>query len=327
MKTFAYPPGFAASVKRSRLVETSIVALLVAGLGAAFVWKAFENLNDSVGVFAIVVTVAMVGVVLVKSRRTFASLSAQAATSLTLDGPRLTQHDAAGHDLGLIDLAADFERSSKGHSPPRLVMTLRQRDQTIEFNSSIERRRELVAAILAKQFGIPSAAADDDEVEDDDDEDESPLTLRFTYRPETNAELSRSMSRARVGCGVFGAFFFGLLAYAFFRDGQPVPGTLVVVTGVVAMGFLLRGLRDTGETGLQRSNHITFQSPSLLHSRDQAGAPLGTIDLDRPFEFKYRNTLFRLTQGEQTVEFETDLDGAEVLVTWIIGRPFRDPSG
>jgi len=224
--------------------------------------------------------------------------------------------------LGTIDLAADFARTTApfvfGH---RQFMTLRQREQIVEFNSEIEGRRELIVAILAKQFGI---STDDD---DHDDDDEAPsLTLRFVYQPEAGEYLTRISRRIRLGCVLLGAPFFALLALACIRSGQPVPTFIVAAIGLVVVGLFLRVIRISVESRLQRTNYITFTSPQRLRNHDETGAPLGTIDLDAPYDFRYFNTQLRLTQNDQVVEFERDLDGAEELTIWIIGRQFRDPS-
>lgn len=320
LKTFTYRPDFAASVKRSRVVETSLGLVLVGGVGSAFIWAAFRNLNDLFGLCAITITVAMVMLVLRESRRMFNSLSAQAATSLTLDGARLEQRDAgSGRILGTIDLAADFEHASHPLFGRRRFMTLRQRGQIVEFNSEIEDRRELVVAILAQRHGIATGSTDEHE--------SPPLTLRFDYRPEATEQLARSFRRVRIGCGFGGALFFGLLAYAFFRDGRAVLASGILATGVAVIQLIVWATHRALEAHRQRAKYITFTSPNRLCSHDQTDALLGTIDVDRRYEFKYRNTQFRITQDDQTVEFETDLAGAMDLVTWVLDREFHDPSG
>lgn len=325
MKTFRYPPEFAAGIKRSRVVELSIVLMLVGGVGAAFIWAAFTNLNAFVGLFAIGLTVAMVGLAHYKSLPIFRSLSKQATTSLTLDGTRLTQLDSTGRVLGTIDLAADFARSTHPFVfGERQFMTLQQREQVVEFNSEIEGRRELIVAVLARPHGIATDSSH--EVDSDDDDDAPSPSLRFVYQPEAAEYLMRISRRVRFGCVMLGAPFFALLALACIRSGQPVPAFIVAVIGLVVVALFLRVVRISAESRLHRTNFITFTSPGQLRSHDEAGAPLGTIDLDAPYDFRYFNTQFRLTQNEQVVEFETDLDGAEVLTTWIIGRPFRDSS-
>jgi len=64
LKTFRYRPEFVAGFERSRIVELSIALVFVGGVGAAFIWAAFTNLNQYFGFFAIGVTVAMVALVL-----------------------------------------------------------------------------------------------------------------------------------------------------------------------------------------------------------------------------------------------------------------------
>lgn len=320
LKTFTYRPDFAASVKRSCVVDTSLGLVLVGSLGSAFIWAAFRNLNDHVGVGAIGITVAMVTLVVRESRRIFNSLSAQAVTLLTLDGSRLDQREAAsGRILGTIDLAADFEHASRPLLGRRQYMTVRQCDQIVEFNSEIEGRRELVVAILARKHGIATDSTEDDEA--------SPPTLRFSYLPEAMERLARSFRRVRIGCSFGGVLFFGLLAYAFFRDGRPTLASVLLATGVAVIQLIVWATHRAHEAHRQRANYITFTSPNRLCSHDQTDALLGAIDVDRRYEFKYRNTQFRITQDDQTVEFETDLAGAMDLVTWVLDREFHDPSG
>jgi hypothetical protein len=327
LKTFRYRPEFAAGFERSRIVELSIALVFVGGVGAAFIWAAFTNLNEYFGLFAIGVTVAMVALVLYKSLPIFRSLSKQATTSLTLDGTQLAQFDSAGHVLGTIDLAADFARSTTPFVfGERQFMTLRQREQVVEFNSEIEGRRELIVAILAKQFGISTDSTDHDHDDADADDEAPSLTLRFVYQPEAGEYLERVSRRVRYGCVLIGAPFFALLALAFIRGGQSVPAFIVAVVGLLVVGLFLSVVRISTESRLQRTNYITFTSPQRLRSHGETGAPLGTIDLDAPYDFRYFNTQLRLTQDDQVVEFERDLDGAEELTTWIIGHPFRDPS-